>query len=128
MRRTDLHRAPASRRHPGVRRFFTAASLIILAACSAKHGEPPPPSASAAASAPASSSGTMATRAPADASCAADPNVTIFASPDHVWTGAPLRILAVADKPIEAELVVAGPDGAAAGSSRDRHGTTPSWW
>src|SRR5262249_10822430 len=42
--------------------------------------------------------------------------------------GVPLRILAVAETPIEASLAVTGPAGADLGGSRERRGGPPFWW
>ena len=112
----------------------------IGAGCSKTPPAPPASSASPQASAspvasdalPASSATSVASktatkpRAPACPDDASD--ISVFASPQTPWAGAPLRVLVVSDNAIEAKLVVHGPDGADAATSGDAHGGPPYWW
>ena len=65
---------------------------------------------------------------PGRAVCAAPTAVAIFTSPAEPIAGGPLRAMAVADLPRNAELTVHGPDGAALGGTRERRGASPFWW
>ena len=49
-------------------------------------------------------------------------------SPIAPWTGAPLRVLVVAEKPLEGELSLIAPDGSVAAKSHNRHGGPPYFW
>jgi hypothetical protein len=55
-------------------------------------------------------------------------DVAFLASPVAPWKGAPLRVLFSAEKPIEGELTLTGPDGQVALSSRTRQGGPPYSW
>jgi hypothetical protein len=55
-------------------------------------------------------------------------DVAFLASPVAPWKGAPLRVLFSAEKPIEGELTLIGPDGRVAFSSRTRQGGPPYSW
>jgi hypothetical protein len=55
-------------------------------------------------------------------------DVAFLASPVAPWKGAPLRVLFSAEKPIEGELTLIGPDGRVAFSSRTRQGGLPYSW
>jgi len=55
-------------------------------------------------------------------------DVAFLASPVAPWKGAPLRVLFSAEKPIEGELTLMGPDGRVAFSSRTRQGGPPYSW
>ncbi len=44
------------------------------------------------------------------------------------WKGAPLRVVFVAEKPLEGELSLIAPDGSVAAKSRERHGGPPYFW
>src|SRR6266511_1720163 len=54
--------------------------------------------------------------------------LTILPSPLAPWKGAPLRVLVVAEKPLEGELSLIAPDGSVAAKSRERHGGPPYFW
>ncbi|MFZ3324947.1 MAG: hypothetical protein WA231_03220, partial [Methylocella sp.] len=56
------------------------------------------------------------------ATCADASELAVFTSPIAPWTGAPLRVLVVAEKPLEGELSLIAPDGSVAAKSHDRHG------
>jgi hypothetical protein len=54
--------------------------------------------------------------------------IAVLSSPIAPWRGAPLRVLFAAEKPIEGELALIGPDGRVAARSRERHGGPPYSW
>ena len=54
--------------------------------------------------------------------------VTVLPSPLAPWTGAPLRVMVVAEKPVEGVLSLIAPDGSAAVKSSDRHDGPPYSW
>ena len=54
--------------------------------------------------------------------------VAVLPSPVAPWKGAPLRVLFVAEKPLEGELSLVAPDGSVAAASRERHGGPPYFW
>jgi len=60
--------------------------------------------------------------------CADAAEVTVLPSPQVPWTGAPLRVMVVADKPAEGVLSLIGPDGNTAVKSPDRHDGPPYAW
>jgi hypothetical protein len=60
--------------------------------------------------------------------CAGSAEVTILPSPLAPWTGAPLRVMVVAEKPIEGALSLIAPDGSVAVKSPDRHDGPPYTW
>jgi hypothetical protein len=66
--------------------------------------------------------------AAASGSCANSAEVTVLPSPQAPWTGAPLRVMVVAQKPAEAVLSLIAPDGSAAVKSSDRHDGPPYSW
>ena len=63
-----------------------------------------------------------------ESSCAAAGDIAVLPSPITPWTGAPLRVLFVVDKPIQGELALVAPDGSVAATSRDRKGGPPYFW
>jgi hypothetical protein len=63
--------------------------------------------------------------APSDV-CAAE--VTVLPSPQAPWTGAPLRVVVMVDKPVEGVLSLVAPDRTVAVKSSDRHGGPPYAW
>jgi hypothetical protein len=69
----------------------------------------------------------MAASAAAAASGACG-EVTVLPSPQAPWSGAPLRVMVVADKPVEGVLSLIAPDGSVAVKSSDRHGGPPYAW
>jgi len=44
------------------------------------------------------------------------------------WKGAPLRVIFAAEKPLDGELALVGPDGNVAAKSRSRYGGPPYFW
>ncbi|MBY0561042.1 hypothetical protein [Hyphomicrobium sp.] len=54
--------------------------------------------------------------------------LSVLASPVAPWKGAPLRVIFTSEKPITAEFSLAGPDGAIAVKSSERHGGPPYFW
>jgi hypothetical protein len=66
--------------------------------------------------------------AAASGSCATSAEVTALPSPVTPWTGAPLRVMIVTEKPVEGTLTLTGPDGNATVKSSDRHDGPPYAW
>jgi hypothetical protein len=60
--------------------------------------------------------------------CAGASELAVLPSPIAPWTGAPLRVLVVAEKPLEGELSLIAPDGSVAAKSHNRHGGPPYFW
>jgi hypothetical protein len=54
--------------------------------------------------------------------------VTLFTSPRAPRAGAPLRVLAVTERPLDATLSIRDPRGADASGSSERHGGPPFFW
>jgi hypothetical protein len=57
-----------------------------------------------------------------------DAEVAVLPSPLAPWTGAPLRVMVSAEKPIAGELALIAPDGSVAAKTHDRHGGPPYFW
>jgi len=71
----------------------------------------------------------MAAEAPAiAATCGDAADITVLPSPFAPWKGAPLRVMVVAEKPIEGALSLTAPDGSAAATSPGRRGAGPYSW
>jgi hypothetical protein len=66
--------------------------------------------------------------AAASESCANPAEVTVLPSPLAPWSGAPLRVMVVAEKPVEGVLSLIAPDGRVAAKSTDRHEGPPYSW
>jgi hypothetical protein len=64
----------------------------------------------------------------AAAACANATEVTVLPSPMAPWSGAPLRVMVVAEKPVEGVLSLIAPDGRVAAKSTDRHEGPPYSW
>jgi hypothetical protein len=60
--------------------------------------------------------------------CGDAAELTVLPSPFAPWKGAPLRVMVVAEKPIEGVLTLIAPDGSVAAKSADRHGGPPYSW
>jgi len=60
--------------------------------------------------------------------CANPAEVTVLPSPLAPWSGAPLRVMVVAEKPVEGVLSLIAPDGKVAAKSSDRHEGPPYSW
>lgn len=68
-------------------------------------------------------------RAQAAASACKDaPELTVLPSPLSPWKGAPLRVMAVSEKPLEGALSLIAPDGSVAAKSASRQGGPPYAW
>ncbi|SIO62100.1 hypothetical protein SAMN05443247_09112 [Bradyrhizobium erythrophlei] len=66
--------------------------------------------------------------AAASGSCASPAEITVLPSPRAPWTGAPLRVMVVAEKPVEGVLSLIAPDGSVAVKPSDRRGGPPYSW
>jgi len=66
--------------------------------------------------------------APASGSCEEASEVAVLAAPIAPWKGAPLRVLLVAEKPLDGEFTLIAPDGSVAARSRARAGGPPYFW
>src|SRR5580704_3652076 len=64
----------------------------------------------------------------ASESCAGSGEVTVLPSPMTPWSGAPLRVMVVAEKPVAGTLSLIAPDGSVAVKSPDRHDGPPYSW
>jgi hypothetical protein len=60
--------------------------------------------------------------------CDATAGVAVLTTPVAPWTGMPLRVIVAAEKPLDGELVLIGPDGSVAAKSDDRQGGPPFFW
>jgi hypothetical protein len=73
----------------------------------------------------------MAESSPAAAAaegCANPAEITVLPSPRSPWSGAPLRVMVVAEKPVEGVLSLIAPDGSVAVKPSDRRGGPPYSW
>ena len=73
----------------------------------------------------------LATESPAiaaSASCGEVADLTVLPSPFAPWKGAPLRVMVVAEKPLDGTLSLVAPDGSAAATSPHRQGAGPYSW
>jgi hypothetical protein len=61
-------------------------------------------------------------------SCEDATELAVLPSPVAPWSGAPLRVIFAAEKPLEGELSLVAPDGKVAAASRERHGGPPYFW
>jgi hypothetical protein len=66
--------------------------------------------------------------AAASEGCANPAEITVLPSPRSPWTGAPLRVMVVAEKPVEGVLSLIAPDGSVAVKPSDRRGGPPYSW
>jgi hypothetical protein len=64
----------------------------------------------------------------ASASCGEAADLTVLPSPFAPWKGAPLRVMVVAEKPLDGTLSLLAPDGRAAATSPHRQGAGPYSW
>jgi hypothetical protein len=67
-------------------------------------------------------------QARAQGACPGGADIAVLPSPISPWKGAPLRVLFTAEKPLQGELTLIGPDGKVAASARDRQGGPPYFW
>ncbi len=70
----------------------------------------------------------LAQTAPASAACKDSPELTVLPSPLSPWKGAPLRVMAVSEKPLDGALSLIAPDGSVAAKSVSRQGGPPYAW
>ncbi|WMT76724.1 hypothetical protein [Bradyrhizobium sp. Ash2021] len=66
--------------------------------------------------------------AAASEACASPAEITVLPSPRAPWTGAPLRVMVVAEKPVQGVLSLIAPDGSVAVKPSDRRGGPPYSW
>src|SRR5579859_4004585 len=71
---------------------------------------------------------TQSAAAAASDACASSGEVTILPSPFSPWSGAPLRVMVAAEKPVDGVLSLIAPDGSVAVKSTDRHDGPPYFW
>jgi len=64
----------------------------------------------------------------ASGACADAAALAVLSSPIAPWKGAALRVVFVAEKPLEGELSLIAPDGSVAATSHERHGGPPYSW
>jgi hypothetical protein len=55
-------------------------------------------------------------------------DIAVLSAPFAPWTGAPLRVIFAAEKPLEGELSLIAPEGRVATKSRGRQGGPPYFW
>jgi hypothetical protein len=60
--------------------------------------------------------------------CEEAAGLSVLPSPVTPWKGAPLRVIFAAEKPLDGELALIGPDGSVAAKTRERHGGPPYFW
>ncbi|HEY6460664.1 MAG TPA: hypothetical protein VIY73_10955 [Polyangiaceae bacterium] len=94
----------------------------------AELGSAPPaqPSPSSLSSQPGSTA--AAQPDPAKPACGDAGDVLVFATPEHPWKGRAMRVVAVTDKLVDAQLVLTAPDGTARATVPDRQGGPPYAW
>jgi hypothetical protein len=112
-----------------------AGALVLGVACSRARGDQSPgPAASgtpnASARANESAAAAASTPAPAPPNPCGDPGpLVLFVSPQRPLAAQPLRVVAVADRPVAAQLTVsAASDAGAEGGSPERQGGPPYFW
>src|SRR5690242_17557802 len=64
-------------------------------------------------------------QAEAASDACAQAGLQLMPSPFSPWKGAPLRLLAVSEKPLDGTISLTGPDGSVVAKSSDRHGGPP---
>src|SRR4051812_48841253 len=62
------------------------------------------------------------------ASCGEPADFTVLPSPVAPWKGAPLRVMVVAQKPVNGGFSLVAPDGTVAATTSDRKGGEPYFW
>src|SRR6516225_8730677 len=55
-------------------------------------------------------------------------DIQVLPSPSAPWKGAPLRVMIIAERPLEGAMSLVAPDGSIATKSSDRHGGAPYFW
>jgi len=61
-------------------------------------------------------------------SCEDSADIAVLSAPAAPWTGAPLRVIFAAEKPLDGELSLITPEGRVAAKSRGRQGGPPYFW
>ena len=61
-------------------------------------------------------------------SCEDAADIAVLSAPAAPWTGAPLRVIVAAEKPLDGELSLITPEGRVAAKSRGRQGGPPYFW
>ena len=120
-------------RSSSVRKFrWTTWPLLSCALFACGRDKKPEPAAAPALDAGAIEASVAA--APVVAACDDAPGVFLFVTPNAPWSGAPLRVMAVTDRPLDGELVLV-PNvgnvmdaGASSRTSGDRRGGPPYFW
>jgi hypothetical protein len=64
----------------------------------------------------------------ASGACEDAGEISFLPAPLAPWKGAPLRVIAAAEKPLDGELSLIAPDGSVAAKSGDRQGGPPYFW
>jgi hypothetical protein len=72
--------------------------------------------------------GAHAQSASPSSTCDQAVGLAVLPAPIAPWTGAPLRVMFVAEKALDGSLSLIAPNGAVAASSPDRHGGPPYFW
>lgn len=72
--------------------------------------------------------GSGATTTSAPPTCEEAPGVTFFVGPETPWSGAPLRVLAISDKPMAGEITLTRDAQSTSAASNERHGGPPYFW
>jgi hypothetical protein len=67
-------------------------------------------------------------RAQATGGCDQALGVAVLPAPLAPWKGAPLQVLFVAEKPVDGEFALIGPDGSVAAKANGRNGGPPYFW
>ena len=70
--------------------------------------------------------GSPAEAAPGPCGDAAE--IQVLPSPFAPWKGMPLRVMIIAEKPLEGAMSLVAPDGSIAAKSAERHGGAPYFW
>lgn len=110
---------------------FAAGAAV---ACSRSPRSPAPdpmaPSAQTAAATPPPAAPSTTARAsePPPPLCGAPGHVLVFVSPEHPVRGKPLSVVAVSERPLDAQLSLSPSSGGAPVVSRERHGGPPYFW
>ena len=67
-------------------------------------------------------------QAAASGPCGEAAEIQVLPSPVAPWSGAPLRVMIIAERPLNGAMSLIAPDGSVTASSSDRHGGGPYFW
>src|SRR6516165_6665874 len=67
-------------------------------------------------------------QAAATGPCGEAAEIQVLPSPLAPWNGAPLRVMIIAERPLNGAMSLIAPDGSVAANSADRHGGGPYFW